>query len=70
MEGALPEETTQSITKSFVKQHSSVRSKIIANFAQIELNITVVDNAHTIESIALGTKDILKLNDLGVNDGN
>ncbi len=70
MEGALPEETTQSVAKSFVEQHRLVPSEIIANFAQIELNITVVNNAHTIESITLGTKDILKLDDLEVNDGN
>jgi hypothetical protein len=36
------------------------------NFAQIELNITVVDNAHTIESVALGTENILKLDNLEV----
>ncbi len=70
MEGALPEETTQSVAKSFVEQHRSVLSEIIANFTQIELNITDVDNAHAIESNALGTKDILKLDDLEVNDGN
>ncbi len=36
------------------------------NFAQIELNISVVDNAHTIESVALGIENILKLDNLGV----
>ncbi len=41
-------------------------SKITMNFAQIELNITVVDNAHTIESIALRIENILKLDNLEV----
>ncbi len=36
------------------------------SFAQIELNISVVDDAHTIESIALGTENILKLDNLEV----
>jgi hypothetical protein len=36
------------------------------DFTQIEPNVTVVDNAHTIESIALGTEDILKFDNLEV----
>jgi hypothetical protein len=36
------------------------------NFAQIEFNVTIVDNAHTIESIALGTENIMKLDNLEV----
>ncbi len=66
MEETLPKENTQSIVISFIEQHNLVPSKIIANFAQIELNITVVDNAHAIEYVALGTKDILKLDNLEV----
>jgi hypothetical protein len=56
----------QSITGSFVEQHNSMLSKIIVNFAQIELNIIIVGNAHTIEFVTLGTEDILMLNDLEV----
>ncbi len=66
MEETLPKENTQSIVISFIEQHNLVPSKIIANSAQIEPIITVEDNAHAIESIALGTKDILKLDDLEV----
>jgi hypothetical protein len=66
MEGVLPRENMQSAVGSFVEQHSSTPSKITANFTQIELNITAVDNAHAIESITLGTEDILKLDDLEV----
>jgi hypothetical protein len=36
------------------------------DFTQIEPNIIVVDNTHTIEYVTLGTKDILKLDDLKV----
>jgi hypothetical protein len=36
------------------------------DFTQIEPNITIVDNAHTIEYVALGIEDILKLDDLEV----
>jgi len=66
MERALPEENTQSTTRSFVEQHNSTPFEIIVDFAQIEPNITIVDNAHTIESITLGIEDILKLDDLEV----
>jgi len=48
MEGALPEENTQSTTKSFVEHHNSTPFEIIVDFAQIEPNITIVDNAHTL----------------------
>jgi hypothetical protein len=63
VEGALLEKNTQSTTRSFVEQHNSTPSEIIVDFTQIEPNIIIVDNAHTIESIALGIKDILKLDD-------
>jgi hypothetical protein len=56
----------QSIVRSFVEQHSLVPSEITTNFAQIEPNITVVDNTHAIESVVLGTKDILQLDNLEV----
>jgi len=36
------------------------------DFAQIEPNIIVVDNAHAIKSVVLGTEDILQLDDLEV----
>jgi len=66
MEGTFPRENTQSRIGSFVEQRNSTPSKIIADFSQIELNITIVDNAHAIESNELGIEDILKLNDLEV----
>jgi hypothetical protein len=56
----------QSIIRSFVEQHNSMPSKITVNFAQIESNITIVGNTHTIESVALGTEDILMLDNLEV----
>jgi hypothetical protein len=40
--------------------------EITMDFAQIELNITVQDNAHAIEYVTLGIKDILKLDDLEI----
>jgi hypothetical protein len=43
-----------------------VPSEITIDFTQIELNITVVDNAHAGESIMLGIDDILKLDNLEV----
>jgi hypothetical protein len=36
------------------------------DFAQIEPNITVVDNAHAIEFVVLGTEDILQLDNLEI----
>jgi len=66
MEGTLPKENTQFVVISFIEQHNLVPSKIIAKFAQIEPNIIVVDNTHAIKSVALGTKDILKLDNLEV----
>ncbi len=59
-------ENTQFVARSFVEQHSLTPSNIITNFAQIEPNITVVDNTHTITFVTLGIKDILKLDDLEV----
>jgi hypothetical protein len=66
MEGALPEKNTQSIVGSFAKQHNLAPSDITTNFSQIEPNITIVDNTHAIESVTLGTKDILELDELEV----
>jgi hypothetical protein len=40
--------------------------EITMDFTQIEPNITIVDNTHAIEYVALGTEDILKLDDLEV----
>lgn len=36
------------------------------DFTHIDPNITIVDNAHAIEYVTLGTEDILKLDDLEV----
>jgi hypothetical protein len=66
MEGALFEKNTQSTTKSFVEQHSLVIFEISADFTQIELNIIILDNTHSIKFVALGTNDILKLNNFKV----
>ncbi len=66
MEGAFPRENMQFATWSFVEQYNSTPFKITMDFTQIEPNITIVDNAHTIEYVALGIEDILKLDDLEV----
>jgi hypothetical protein len=66
MEGALPEKNTQSVVGSFAKQHNSMPSEITTNFSPIEPNITIVDNTHAIESVALGAKNNLKLDKLQV----
>jgi hypothetical protein len=66
MEGAHLEENTQFVAVSFVEQHNLAPSETTIDFAQIEPNITIVDNTHAIESVTLGIKNILKLDDLEV----
>jgi hypothetical protein len=66
MEVAFPKENMQFVLGSFIEQHSLAPFEITTNFTQIELNITIVDNAHAIKSITLGSKNILKLDGLEV----
>ncbi len=66
MEELFPKENTQSTVRRLVEQYNSTPFEITMDFTQIELNITVVDYTHAIEYVALGTKDILKLDDLEV----
>jgi hypothetical protein len=66
MEGAHPEENTQFVARSFVEQHSLAPSETTVDFAQIEPNITIVDNTHAIETVTLGIENIFKLHNLEV----
>jgi hypothetical protein len=66
MEVVFPKENMKFVLGSFIEQHNLAPFKITTNFTQIELNITIVDNAHAIKSITSGSKNILKLDDLEV----
>jgi hypothetical protein len=56
----------QYVDRSFIEQYNSAFFEITMDFAQIELNIIIQNNAHAIEYVALGIKDILKLDDLEI----
>ncbi len=56
----------QFATKSFVEQHSLAPSEITTDFAQIEPNITIVDNAHAIAYVMLGIENYLQRDNLKV----
>jgi len=52
--------------EALLNNKNSTPSEIIVDFTQIESNITIVDNAHTIESVTLGIEDNLKLDGLEI----